>query len=284
VIRFLTRRRLALFAGLVVFFALIGGGAAEAFWNTLAPITGSSSTTNASVTLSSLNALTTFNSNQASPGQLVITPVTVGNNGGAPLTLALTETSTSTISTLPGKTNLWIWTQVSGSCGASTVGTAGTLAAIPALPSAAVSAAPGSSTVLCFATQLQATAQSNLGGSVTATFTLTGSVGTNWTATATAGFTQTIVPPNVTNVVCSNVLLGTTTTFSPVPGATGYTILSGTTTLSTIPAAGPYSYSMYVLSTSSITIVVNYAGGYSSSGVVQRFAPVLLGILVATCG
>jgi hypothetical protein len=282
--RKLTRRRLALFAGLTVFFVMVGGGAAQAFWNTLAPVTSSATTTNASVTLSSMSALTTSYGNSTAPGQLVITPLTIGNNGGAPLTLALSETNTSTLGALPGNIAVWIWTQVSGSCGTSTVGTSGTLASIPALPSTAVSAAAGSSTVLCLATQLQVTAQSSLGGSVVATFTLTGSVGTNWTATATQSFTQTIVPPNVSNVVCSNVLLGTSTTFSPVSGAASYTILSGTTTLSTIPAAGPYSYSMYILSTSSITIVANYAGGYSSSGVVQKFAPILLGILVATCG
>ncbi|MDQ1542622.1 MAG: hypothetical protein QOK08_260 [Actinomycetota bacterium] len=268
------RSRIGVAVGLVAFLVLVGSGTAQATWTTLSsaqPATASATT--ASVLLSDISALNTTYNYTGTTSPLVIAPATLQNTGGAPLTYTLTETNTN--ATLAAKIAVWIWLQVSGSCGTTTVGTAGTLAAIPALPAGATSGTAGQSTVVCIATQLTGTILASSGSTLTANFTLSGKVGANWQGTDPSSMTQSVFQAaDVTNITCSTSGHGSNTTatvsWSLPAGATGASIYVGSTLV--LPDTSTVSFTATkanVGSATSITIKANYASGVQSAGVVQ---------------
>ncbi|MCA0250872.1 MAG: hypothetical protein LCH76_01000 [Actinobacteria bacterium] len=196
------RTRLATAIGASVLFVLAGTGVAYAYWVAKAGIGATATSTNAAVSLGGSSGLTTtYTATAKGP---VITALTLANNGGTPLTLALTATNSN--ATLSGAISLTYWVRSGTTCG-STVPTSGittgTLAAPPALPSGAASANAGASVVICAATSFTGTYASYAGQSTAVTLTLTGKVGTNWTATSTGTFTQALQSVLLATLACT---------------------------------------------------------------------------------
>jgi len=183
------RTRFAALLGVVVFLVLAGTGTGYAYWTASSTVTANAGATNAAVTVAGNAGLTTtYTTTSTGP---VIAQLTLGNTGGAPLTLAVSGTNTN--AALSGQIALRLWLRSGASCGTTIPGsgvTVGTLAAPPSLPAGATTAAAGASVFVCAATTFTGTFASYAGQTTTVTLTLTGTVGTNWTATATGAFTQ----------------------------------------------------------------------------------------------
>ena len=285
------RSRIGVAVGLVAFLVLVGSGTAQATWTALSSaLSATASATNAAVSLSDLSALNTTYNYTGATSPLVIAPATLQNTGGAPLTYTLTESNTN--ATLAAKIKVWIWLQVSGSCGTTTVGTPGTLAALPALPAGATSGAAGQSIVVCIATQLTGTVAASAGSTLTASFTLTGKVGANWQGTDPSSMTQSVFQAaDVTNLACQsngNFVGGTAVITWVLPsGATGVSIYNGTTLVSTVnsPTVTFTATTGNVGAATLLTIKANYAGGVQSSGMPQALSPNQFIFLLGTsCG
>jgi hypothetical protein len=284
------RSRIGVAVGLVAFLVLVGSGTAQATWTALSSaLSATASATSATDSLSDMSALNTTYNYTGATSPVVIAPITLQNTGGAPLTYTLTETNNN--ATLAAKIKVWIWLQVSGSCGTTTVGTAGTLAALPALPAGATSGAAGQSIVICIATQLTGTVAASAGSTLTASFTLTGKVGTNWQGTDPSSMTQSVFQAaEVTGLVCQSGggnFFGSTAILTWVlpSGALGVSIYDGTTQV--VPsnsAAGTFTATAGNMGdATSITIKVNYPGGVQSVGVSHVLVPhKFIGFVVGT--
>jgi hypothetical protein len=127
------------------------------------------------------------------------------------------------------------------------------------------------------------TAVTVLGQSLTATFTLTGTVGTNWIAMASRTVTDTVIPPDVSGVTCANGLLSATITWTGVAGATNYSVYNGTTLASTTTGT-TFTAALNIGAATSVRIVANYPGPFSSTGVEQALVPNLGGLLGGLLG
>jgi hypothetical protein len=273
------RSRIGVAVGLVAFLVLVGSGAAQATWTALSSaLSATASATTASVSLSDLSSLNTTYNYTGATSPIVIAAATLQNTGGAPLTYTLAETNTN--ATLAAKIKVWIWLQVSGSCGTTTVGTAGTLAAIPALPAGATSGTAGQSTPICVATQLTGTVAASAGSTLTASFTLTGKVGANWQGTDPSSMTQSVFQAaDVTGLVCtsSGGFFGGSAVLTWVlpSGATGASIYDGAALVATVtgPLATFTATSGNMGDATSIMVKANYAGGVQSVGVSHVLVP-----------
>jgi hypothetical protein len=273
------RSRIGVAVGLVAFLVLVGSGTAQATWTALSSaLSATASATAATVSLSDLSALNTTYNYTGATSPLVIAPATLQNTGGAPLTYTLTESNTN--ATLAAKIKVWIWLQVSGSCGTTAIGTPGTLAAIPALPAGATSATAGQSKVVCIATQLTGTVAASAGSTLTASFTLTGKVGANWQGTDPSSMTQSVFQAaDVTDLGCQSngSFWGGTAVLTWVlpSGATGASIYDGTTLVATVasPTVTFTATAGNMGDATSITVKANYAGGVQSVGVSHALVP-----------
>jgi hypothetical protein len=190
------RRLLGPIAALVTLAVLGSAGGATAAWIASASVAASVSSTSIATTVQLTGGLTTAYRADTSTPAVAAGQLTIANTGGAPLSYTLaTQLGAGSSSALAGKIALRLW--AGSACGTTAPGTAetATLASTaPALPAPARTLAPGTSVVVCVATQLDTqSAPSMAGQAVTATLAVTGAVGTSWTTTATAAaFTQSV--------------------------------------------------------------------------------------------
>ena len=193
------RGRVALLAAAVTFLVFAGTGVGHAAWTTSSAVSGTVAATNAglSATLGAgLSGVTYPASATATATSVTISPLSLTNIGGAPLTLSLSATSTN--AALAGAIQLRAWVRTGTTCPATvpTSGVvAGTLATPPSITGLSALPAPlaaGSATVLCLATNPATTVSGYAGQTTTATLTVTGAVGSTWKSAPTVTVTQSV--------------------------------------------------------------------------------------------
>jgi hypothetical protein len=221
-----TRVRLALLVGLVVFLVLTGTGLAQAVWTTATTHTTTITAGSLTAALDGPGLTANDITNNAWHGP---TTVTVRNTSDVPVSARLAFTTTGALH--PERVTLALWPRTGTTCPTTVPSTAatGTLAA-PVLPASATTVTPGASVVLCAATRVSAELSGTAGQSLTATPVVTITyAGTTWTATATgAAFTHTMAPapspvPAAT-ITCAKNRDGVRLSWTPIAGATAYRV------------------------------------------------------------
>jgi hypothetical protein len=182
--------------GLAVFLIATGTLAGNAYWTAVASRPATATAAAPATTSAGADGLgITYRQGFAPSGSVVIAaplvsdtaPIAINNTGSTPLNYSVS------VSGGTAAVSLQLWKQGATCDGTTTPAagaTTGTLLAPPAMPADAISAAAGTSILLCARTTLTGNFADSAGVTITPTMTFTGRVGDNWSAATGTAFTQ----------------------------------------------------------------------------------------------